>query len=180
VKSRLIASIAVGAAVILGASGCAMISPQTTTVPYSPSDGINVPDVPGAPLQVRNALVITNAGVAGNLVAAIVNQTDRDETLTINISDTAVSKTVDVPANSTVSLGTEDTPPLPLAVRTKPGATVLMEFQSGDAQGVKVHVPVLNGTLPYYKTLVPTPPRPTASGTATASPTASPSPSPTP
>ncbi|GAA4350562.1 DNA modification methylase [Microbacterium rhizosphaerae] len=179
-KSRLIASIVVGAAVILGATGCSMISPQTTTVPYSPSDGINVPDVPGAPLQVRNALVITNAGAAGNLVAAIVNQTDRDETLTINISDTAVSKTVDVPANSTVSLGTQDTPPLALAVRTKPGATVLMEFQSGDAQGVKVHVPVLNGTLPYYSTLVPTPPRPSASGAATASPTASPSPSATP
>lgn len=174
-KSRLIASIAVGAAVILGATGCSMISPQTTTVPYSPSDGINVPDVPGAPLLVRNVLVLTTAGAAGNLIAAIVNQTDRDETLTINISDTAVSKTVDVPANSTVSLGTEDMPPLTLALRTKPGATVLMEFQSGDAPGVKVHVPVLNGTLPYYATLVPKPPRPTASGTATATPTPSPS-----
>jgi hypothetical protein len=180
VKSRLIASIAVGAAVILGATGCSMISPQTTTVPYSPSDGINVPDVPGAPLLVRNALVITNAGAAGNLVAAIVNETDRDETLTINISDTSVSKTVEVPANSTVSLGAQDTPPLTLALRTKPGATVLMEFQSGDAEGIEVHVPVLNGNLPYYSTLVPTPPRPSASRTATASPTASPSPSTTP
>jgi hypothetical protein len=178
VKSRLIASIAVGAAVILGATGCSMISPQTTTVPYSPSDGINVPDVPGAPLLVRNVLVVTNAGAAGNLVAAIVNQTDRDETLTINVSSTSVTKTVDVPANSTVSLGAEDTPPLPLALKTRPGATVLMEFQSGDAQGVKIHVPVLNGTLPYYATLVPTPP--SVSDTASPTPSESPSPSTTP
>jgi hypothetical protein len=180
VKSRLIASIAVGAAVILGATGCSMISPQTTTVPYSPSDGINVPDVDGAPLLVRNALVLTTAGAAGNLVAAIVNQTDRDETLTINVASTSSSTTVDVPANSTVSLGTEDTPPLTLALKTRPGATVQMEFQSGDVQGVKVYVPVLNGTLPYYSTLVPTPPRPSADATESPSPSASPSPSTTP
>ena len=177
-KSRLIASIAVGAAVILGATGCSMISPQSTTIPYSPADGINVPDVPGAPLQVRNALIVTNKGVQGNLVAAIINQTDRDETLTINVPDTNISETVDVPAQTTVSLGAEGTDPLLIrGIDTKAGATIAMEFQSGDAPGVSVHVPVLNGTLNYYSTLVPTPQATILSG-ATLSPTPTPSPTP--
>lgn len=177
-KSRLIASIAVGAAVILGATGCSMLSEQGTTIPYSPSDGINIPDVPGAPLQVRNAMVIaTEDGADGNLVAAIVNDTDHDATLTVTVSDTSITETVDVPANSTVSLGTDGTDPVLLAgIDTKPGATLPIVFQSGDSTGIKVHVPVLDGTLPYYSTLVPTPPAATPLSGATLTPTPTPTP----
>ena len=56
----------------LGTSGCAMLSTQATMIPYSPSDGVNIPD--SGPLQVRNVLVVSDEeGVDGNLVAAIVN-----------------------------------------------------------------------------------------------------------
>ncbi len=57
-KSRLIASLAVGALVLLGTTGCAMLSTQATTIPYSPSDGVNIPD--SGPLQVRNALIVSD------------------------------------------------------------------------------------------------------------------------
>jgi len=53
VKSRLIASVALGALVVLGTSGCAMLSTQATTIPYSPADGVNIPD--SGPLQVRTS-----------------------------------------------------------------------------------------------------------------------------
>ncbi|MDL9981074.1 DNA modification methylase [Microbacterium candidum] len=177
-KSRLIASIAVGAAVILGASGCAMLSPQGTTIPYSPSDGINVPDAPNAPLQIRNAMIIATAnGADGNLVAAIVNQTDQDATLHVAVTGTSISEQIDVPANSTVSLGdgAQNTDPLLLSgIDTKPGKTLSVVFQSGEADGVPIHLPVLDGTLPYYATLVPTP-SPTILHGVTLSPTPTPS-----
>ena len=46
----------------------AMLSTQATTIPYSPSDGVNIPD--SGPLQVRNVLIVSDeTGVDGNLVA---------------------------------------------------------------------------------------------------------------
>ncbi|MFT4219814.1 MAG: DNA modification methylase [Microbacterium sp.] len=165
-KSRLIASLALGAAVILGATGCAMISPQATTVHYSPADGVNVDG--SAPLEVRNAVVIANEeGTAGNLVAAIVNPTDGSLTLNLEVGDARTPATVHVPANSVVSLGAEGTPPLPLAnFEGVPGSDVPIYFQSGDENGVKTDVPILDGTLPYYADLVPQPAVP-ADGVAT-------------
>lgn len=153
-KSRLIASLALGAAIALGTTGCAFITPVSTTVPYSPSDGVSVP-VSSGPLQVRNALVVANAdGSKGNLVAAIVNATDTSETLTLNIGNGA-AKRIRVPARSTVSLGAQGTDPLPIQnLETPPGATVPITFQSGDATGATVMVPVLSA-IGDYELLAP-------------------------
>jgi hypothetical protein len=158
VKSRLIASLAVGAAIVLGSSGCAFITPQGTEIEYSPSDGVTV--FGSAPLQVRNALVVANEeGTAGNLVAAIVNPTDGDLTLRMEVGEGRTPADIRVPANSVLSLGAEGTPPLPLdGFDVKPGANVSIYFQSGDVDGVSTDVPVLNGSLPYYATLAPTAP----------------------
>jgi hypothetical protein len=154
VKSRLIASLALGAAIALGTTGCAFITPVSTSVPYSPSDGMNVP-VTSGPLQVRNALVVANEdGTKGNLVAAIINDTDTAETLNLDF-DSSGSKRIRVPAHSTVSLGAQGTDPLPIAnLGTKPGQTVPITFQSGDATGVTVMIPVLSA-VGDYKLLAP-------------------------
>ena len=104
-KSRLIASLALGALVVLGTSGCAMLSTQATTIPYSPSDGVNIPD--SGPLQVRNVLIVSDeTGVDGNLVAAIVNATSESQTLNIEYGEgsSKSSETIRVPANTTVSM----------------------------------------------------------------------------
>jgi len=145
VKSRLIASLALGALVVLGTSGCAMLSTQATTIPYSPSDGVNIPDS-------------DETGVDGNLVAAIVNATSESQTLNIEYGEgsSKSSETVRVPANTTVSLGTAETDPLLLeGIDTKPGANLPMFFQSGDSDGVLFDVPVLDGSLDYYGDLLP-------------------------
>lgn len=157
-KSRLIASVALGAAVILGATGCGLVSTQGTTIPYSPADGINVPASSG-PLEIRNALVVTNAaGDAGNLVAAIVNSTSETETLTVRAGEGSgqVSKTVRVPANGVVSLGSDEHDPLLLApLETSAGATLPIFFQSGNGTGTITDVPVLDGQLAYLADFVP-------------------------
>ena len=156
-KSRLIASLAVGALVVLGTSGCAMLSTQATTIPYSPADGVNIPD--SGPLQVRNVLIVADEdGTDGNLVAAIVNDTLDSHTLRIEFGEGS-SKTTEeirVPANTVLSLGTEETEPLLLeGIDTKPGADLPMYFQSGESEGTLFTVPVLDGSLDYLADLAP-------------------------
>ncbi|MDQ0728652.1 DNA modification methylase [Microbacterium sp. W4I20] len=155
-KSRLVASAALSALVLLGATGCTFISPQATTIEYSASDGVNVSDADG-PLDVRNAFIVaTEDGSVGNFIGAIVNPTGESATIRIALAGSEPF-TITVPAGKTVSLGAEDgEDPLRIVdLDTIPGATVEMHFQSGDSTGVKTDVPVLDGSLPYYADLVP-------------------------
>ncbi len=150
--SRRLAPLALGVAVVLGATGCSMISPQATTIEYSASDGVNVPA--SGPLKIRNAMVIANEdGTLGNLVAAIVNDTDEPQTLNVGVGGRVA--TVPVPARTAVSLGVDEDPLLIDALGVKPGETVDIAFQSGDGAGVEIAVPVLDGTLPQYAEFVP-------------------------
>ncbi|PVE94961.1 DNA modification methylase [Microbacterium sp. TPD7012] len=172
-KSRLVASAALSAVVLLGATGCTFISPQATKIEYAASDGVNVSD-PDAPIDVRNVFIVaTEDGSVGNLIAAIVNPTDEKATLTITLEGID-ELTVTVPAGETVSLGADEEPLRIVDLDTKPGATVEIHFQSGDATGVKTEVPVLDGALPYYADLVPDvserAPQPTPVPTDTAAP----------
>lgn len=152
-NTRRLAPVALAAAVLLGATGCSMISPQATTIPYSPADGVNVPD--SGPLLVRNALLVSNeSGASANFLAAIVNNTDQTETLLIGID--GVNKSVRVPARSTVSLGFDGAEPLLFTgLDTHPGATIDITFQSGDGEGVLQATPVLDGELSYLADFVP-------------------------
>ncbi|MFJ6678847.1 DNA modification methylase [Microbacterium sp. NPDC091382] len=152
-KSRLIASLALGAAVVLGTTGCNMLAPQATTIQYSASDGVNIPD--SGPLKVRNALIIADEeGTLGNLVASIVNPTD--DALALNVSIDGQPQSVQVEGNSSVTLGV-DMANMTFDNVGKPGSDVLVSFQSGEGEGVRVHVPIMDGTLPYYTQFVPTP-----------------------
>jgi len=153
VKLRIVASIALGAALTLGAAGCSMIAPQATTIDYSASDGVNIP--PSGPLDVRNAMVIADeSGTAGNFIAAIVNDTDEPQTLVFGFGDDTT--TLRVPARERISLGVDGEEPILLEdIDTLPGATLPMSFQSGDGEGVRTEVPVLDGLLPYYTEFVP-------------------------
>nr|WP_201471406.1 DNA modification methylase [Microbacterium hydrocarbonoxydans] len=153
-KSRLVASAAISALVLLGATGCTFISPQSTKIEYSASDGVNISDSDG-PLDVRNAFIVaTQDGSVGNLVAAVVNPTLDKATLTITVAGLEPIE-VPVAAGETISYGGDDEPLRIDDLDTLPGATVEIHFQSGDGAGTKADVPVLDGTLPYYADLVP-------------------------
>lgn len=175
-KSRFVAAVALSAAVILGTSGCAMLAPQATTIPYSPADGLNIPEN-GAPLIIRNALVVTDTGATGNLVAAVVNMTDQAATLTVQVGEgsAASTLTLDVPANTVKSLGANTQPLRIDNLNAKPGSTVKIAFQSGDTAPVVSAVPVLDNAEKYYNGLVPTPVvTPTMVATPAATPGATP------
>lgn len=152
-NTRRLAPVALAVAVLLGATGCSMISPQATTIPYSPSDGVNIPD--SGPLLVRNALLVTNeAGENANFLAAIVNETDEAATLMIGVD--GINKSLRVPARTSVSLGFGGTEPLLFeGLSTQAGADIDVSFQSGEGEGVVQAVPVLDGALDYLADFVP-------------------------
>ncbi|MFD5213072.1 DNA modification methylase [Microbacterium sp. NPDC058345] len=150
---RLAAVAALGAAVALGTTGCTFITHQATTNEYPASDGVNVEST-GGPVVVRNAFIVATAdGSEGNLVAALVNESDAAATLTIDVEGEQLR--VRVPAGESLSLGGADQPLLIDALDVQPGATAEMLFLSGDEDAEPVQVPVLDGTLPYYSDLVP-------------------------
>ncbi|WP_345751988.1 DNA modification methylase [Microbacterium rhizophilus] len=156
-NSRILASLALGAVVALSATGCASLTHQATTIPYSPSDGVNVPAPEGAAasIEIRNAVIVADdQGTDGNLVAALVNNTD--EAATLNIDWASQTATVRVPAGEVVSLGAGTEEPLLLeGIDTEPGTTLPVYFQSGDAEGVLAEVPVFDGCLEHFADLVP-------------------------
>lgn len=152
-NTRRLAPVALAAALLLGMTGCSMISPQATTIPYSPADGVSVPS--SGPLLVRNALFVADkSGENANFLAAIVNDTDKAEVLLVGVD--GANKSVRVPAHSTVSLGFDDVEPLLFTkLSTRAGADLDVTFQSGDGEGVMVAVPVLDGKLDYLADFVP-------------------------
>ncbi|MCW3491997.1 DNA modification methylase [Microbacterium sp. SSM24] len=156
-KPRHLASIAVATALVLGTTGCSMISPQATTIAYSAAEGVNVYDA--GPLDVRNAFIVaTDDGDTGNFVAAIVNDTDEPHTLRIELGEgsSTIPLTVRVPARTTISLGADGEDPILVeGLDTPPGADIPGYFQSGDEKGDLISVPVLDGALPYLAPLVP-------------------------
>lgn len=153
-KSRLIASLAVGAAVMLSTTGCNMIAPQATTIQYAAAEGVNVPD--SGAVEVRNAFIVaTDDGAEGNFVAALINDTDSSQTLTFELDNGRITETVRIPARTTVSLGGEEEPILLVGLGALPGTTIEGYFESDGVGSPLVSVPVLDGTLDYLAPLVP-------------------------
>jgi len=152
---RLLASVAIGGALVLTTTGCSMISPQATTIGYSAAEGTNVHGA--GPVEVRNAQIVANDdGSEGNFVAALINQTEDTHTLNIEFGEGGPSLSVRVPANTTVSLGSEEDEPLLVEdLDALPGTDITTFFQSGDSEGALVSVPVLDGSLSYLAPLAP-------------------------
>lgn len=151
-KARLAASAALALGIIVGASGCSMITYQATTEVYDASDGVsaNVGD-----LDLRNILVVMEEGAdEGNLVFTVANSGDDTELTAEPVSGDAVS--LEIGANEQLVLGGEDEEPLLLeGIDTTPGAMLDIYFHADGAEGVEIRVPVLDGRLPEYRKLVP-------------------------
>ena len=158
-KARVAASVALALAVAFGTAGCGFMAPQATTKHYDASDGVG--GTVGQ-IDVRNAMIITNAsdGTVGNLVVTLVNNDTKSHRVAIQAkgeSSATVYETVEpgevkeLGAHPTSSKGNV----FFTNFDTKPGALFPVYFQYGNATGVDLQVPVLDGGLPEYKSLVP-------------------------
>ena len=155
-KSRRLASLALVAAVLVGTSGCALISPQATLIPYAPADGVSAHT---GDVAVRNALVVSDDGVDGNFLAAFVNESTEPVTVRVEYGEGSdkTQLTVRLGASESISLGMDgEDDPLPFPdIDTMPGATMPVYFQAGDAEGSLVQVPILTGETTYLEPFVP-------------------------
>ena len=156
-KIRIASSIALAAAIALGATGCSLIAPQGTTKAYAPSDGIEV-NVEG--VAVRNIMLIADeSGENFNVVFGTVNRTGEPRDLAISFTSEGSQQAraeFTVPTGSAL-FGDPDGEQAPVLVSIPdlvPGATVDAYFQAAGASEVQREVPVLDGTLEEYRSYV--------------------------
>lgn len=161
---------AIAALLALGVTACAPIS---TLKPYDPSDGVSATL---GQVKVLNAFVLTKNGKDGNLLFAGYNGTD--SAVSLNLTAGVDSGQVTLRPNTTTDFGYGKGGELLLNnMSAKPGTLLSVYVQWGSEQGKQLQVPVLDGSLPQYATLLPTPvPTPTPTATSTATPTPTPTP----
>lgn len=138
------------AVALLAATGCSAVSPIATGIPYSPSDGM-VADLDGTGIGVRNlAVVSTGAEEQGRVIGSVVNKSEEDVTVTVEVSGT--SQDVEVPAGKVTSLEEEE------FVVDKTGADA-GEYTEGvlkaDGDSQDLEIPVLGPTMKEYQDLAP-------------------------
>lgn len=156
-KIRIASSIAIAAALALGATGCSLIAPQGTLKPYAPSDGVDV-NVSG--IDVRNIMLIADeSGENFNVVFGSVNLTEAEQELAISFTSEGTQKAraeFTIPTGNTLfgNPAGEEAPVLVTIPGAVPGATVDAYFQKAGAEEVKYEIPVLDGTLAEYRDYV--------------------------
>lgn len=132
-------------------AGCAV--PPSEVVNYPASDGV---DLSMGSLQADNLLVLTAAeNDPGTLIGALTNNGDQAMTVKLGLPDSPTS--VPVAAHSTTLIGPQHTTIALNSVPAAPGALVELSIASDVAGTTSVQVPVLDGSLPAYATLVPQP-----------------------
>ncbi len=154
-KSRVAASIALAAALMLGATGCTFSANIATEKPYDPSDGVGA-EV--GELSIRNALLIGDDPEELNLVMTVVSAADTDRRVTVQweADGERVTEEIFVSANGRTAFGG---PEQDQVLITGSGATigglVPVFFAYPGAEGVEVLIPVLDGSLPEYELYIP-------------------------
>ncbi len=153
---RIASSLALAAALALGATGCSLIAPQGTLEPYAPSDGV---DVTIENIAVRNLLLIADeSGENFNVVFTGVNNSADDAIVRIIFVNGSNEASADFNlAPGSTSFGNPDSDVAPQLVSIaglKAGATVEAFFEVAGGGETQYKVPVLDGTLAEYQQYV--------------------------
>ena len=153
---RIASSLALAAALALGATGCSLIAPQGTLEPYAPSDGV---DVTIENIAVRNLLLIADeSGENFNVVFTGVNNSADDAIVRITFVNGSNEASADFNlAPGSTSFGNPDSdvaPQLASIAGLRAGATVEAFFEVAGGGETQYKVPVLDGTLAEYQQYV--------------------------
>ena len=175
-KSRLVASAVISAALILGTSGCTLFATGGTTIEYQPADGVagSVGDI-----EIRNAIGLSDNGEDVSLLMTVLNTGTQDIDLLVQYTNSSGTKvdelSLTVPAKTRVSVGTGDVDLVLRNAGVVVGGSVDIYFQYDTEPGQQVRVPVLDGSTAAYADLLPGP-APVVTPTATPEPTETPAP----
>jgi hypothetical protein len=162
-RRRTVTAAAAALLAVPALSACGVSFGAQTDQPYQPSDG--VVDRSG-PVDVLNALVVSDTPGSGRLVAGLANNADEDDALTgINGAgdDDSVSYelgdgSTDIPANGFVNLAGDDAVMVQVAGSEEavlPGKFLRLTFQFENADDVTVNVPVLEQNEDYADVEMP-------------------------
>lgn len=156
-KIRIASSIALAAALTLGATGCSLIAAQDTLIPYAPSDGVDA-NVSG--VEVRNLMLISaESGEQQNVVFTGINSGEKAQQLTISFmadGQQVATSEFEVPAGTT-KFGDPEGEPTPVLVKipeAKPGTLVDAYLSTAGSAEIQHRVPVLDGSLQEYRPYV--------------------------
>lgn len=150
---RRIVTAAAASALAITLAAC---SPVLTHKPYGASDGMRISWGENLPIRGENVLLLASEqGAPARLVGGLTNDTAQDAEITLGFLE-GTPVTIIVPAHDTVLLDGALGPDVILAdVPAAPGSTVAMGFATPSQGAVEFQVPVLDGTLDEYATLVP-------------------------
>lgn len=143
-------------AVLFGTTGCSLFSEKATLIEYAPSDGVEA-DL--GSIELRNVLAISEDGEDLNLVLTAVNTSDSGIFVNFQFNDGEGEEQLYVAGNSSKSIGQPDEDSVILAgADTQVGGLFPVYAQYGEVPGKQMLVPVLDGSLAEYSTLVPVAP----------------------
>lgn len=157
-RARTTAAVVIAGAVMVLTAGCNFISPQTTTEIYDASDGVNttVGDI-----EVRNAIVFTENGDEASLSVVVINNGSSAANVKFQYQALGSTETAVIPvaANGETDRGTQGGQKQTIlnGIGKQPGSLLTVFIQSGTDTGKKLNVPVLDGSLTQYATLLPSP-----------------------
>jgi hypothetical protein len=156
VKSRVAASIALAAALLVGTTGCTFGANIATQEDYDPSDGVGV-EV--GELAIRNALLIGETGDELNLVMTVASSADVNRRLIVQweAEGERVSEAIVVQAGERTRVGGPDDEIQIVLEGTGAtiGGLVPVFFSYTGVEGAEIAVPVLDGALPEYELYIP-------------------------
>jgi hypothetical protein len=171
---RKLAAVAIVAGVMLSATGCSFNPHPDTLQSYAPSDGsgLDINIARNEQVAFRNFFVLTN-GTNYNLYGTVANSGDKAEEITIQLaSDATQQQTFTVEPGAAYGFGYAGANTSTLALSGKPGTLIDAKVTANSGRTwANISIPVLDGTIDYYKNLVD------SMGTATPVATASPAPS---
>ena len=152
----------------LALTGCSAVNPITTDKQYSPSDGVRL-ELDGQVSAANLMVVSANRDGPGVLLGALTNRSATATTVTITNkvlieglapppADAEFTLKVPLAPNQTVLLGTKDGVHTSVPMLNAPlGGLLGLEVSTPESGTQSVSVPVLDGTLPEYSTVVPSP-----------------------
>lgn len=156
---RIASSLALAAAIALGATGCGLVAPQATLEPYAPSDGI---DVNLDNVDVRNLLLIADeSGENFNVVFNGVNNGSEPVVLSMAFVEGSTEARADfllMPGRTAFGDPEGEIAPTLVSIPgVDVGATVEAFIEVAGGGDETRQVPVLDGTLAEYRDYVLSP-----------------------
>lgn len=152
---RRLAASALIVALALTTSACGLTGDVASLQPYSPSDGQQI-DLDQ--IMARNFMYLVAESGNGYLVGSLVSQATEDKIIKIQYVDPNTQAKTDyfaeIPAGQKVDFGYNGNAAILLPVVEGPGQTAQFYFLESDTINASMRVPVLDGTLQEYRSLL--------------------------